>query len=59
MKQRKMALTEKEILEKIRERQNARERKDWSVADAIRKELESKGIILEDKKDYTGWKVKV
>jgi cysteinyl-tRNA synthetase len=59
MKQRKMALTEEEILGKIRERQNARERKDWSVADAIRKELESKGIILEDKKDYTGWKVKV
>jgi cysteinyl-tRNA synthetase len=59
MKQRKMALTEKEILEKIKERQNARERKDWSVADAIRKELESKGIILEDKKDHTSWKVKV
>ena len=28
-------------------------------ADAIRKELEEKGIILEDKKDRTDWKVKV
>ncbi len=29
------------------------------LADAIRKELEEKGIILEDKKDRTDWKVKV
>ena len=46
-------------LEKIKERREARQKKDWHPADAIRKELEEKGIILEDKKDRTDWKVKV
>jgi len=59
MKIRKIGLSEKDIPEKIRERQAARQRKDWHTADAIRKELEEKGIILEDKKDRTDWKVKV
>jgi cysteinyl-tRNA synthetase len=59
MKVRKIGLSEKDILEKIKERQDARQRKDWHLADAIRKELEEKGVILEDKKDRTDWKVKV
>jgi cysteinyl-tRNA synthetase len=59
MKIRKIGLSEKDIPEKIRERQAARQRKDWHTADTIRKELEEKGIILEDKKDRTDWKVKV
>jgi cysteinyl-tRNA synthetase len=29
------------------------------MADRIRKELEEKGIILEDKKDKTTWKIKI
>ncbi len=56
---RKIGLSEKNILEKIKERQDARQKKDWYIADTIRKELEEKGIILEDKKDRTDWKVKV
>lgn len=59
MKTKKVGLSEADILDKIRERQEARMMKDWSTADKIREELEEKGIILEDKKDGTGWKVKV
>lgn len=59
MKVRKIGLSESDILEKIKERQEARQRKEWNLADQIRKELEEKGIILEDKKDRTDWKVRV
>ena len=43
---------------KIKERALARKNKDYKTADAIREELAKKGIILEDAKDYTRWKVK-
>ena len=56
---RKIDFSEKDILERIEKRQNARKIKDWETADRIRKELEEKGIILEDKKDGTDWKIKV
>jgi cysteinyl-tRNA synthetase len=56
---RKMDFSEKDILERIEKRQSARQRKDWDTADSIRKELEEKGILLEDKKDRTDWKIKV
>ena len=59
MKIRNIGVSEKEIREKIKERIEARERKDWHTADAIRNDLEEKGIILEDKKDRTDWKVRV
>jgi len=42
-----------EILERIRERETAREEKNWELADSIRKELEAKGYILEDAPDTT------
>jgi cysteinyl-tRNA synthetase len=54
----KIGLSEKEILEMIKQRREARQRKEWEMADRIRKELEEKGIILEDKADRTDWKVK-
>ncbi len=54
-----IGLTEDGILARINERREARERKDWGEADRIRKELEEKGILLEDRKDVTGWKVRV
>jgi cysteinyl-tRNA synthetase len=59
MKVKSIGLSETEIHRKIKERQNARLRKDWQLADTIRQELEEKGIILEDKKDGTDWKVRV
>ena len=55
----KIPFTEVEIQQKIEARQIARKNKDWALADSIRKELEEKGILLEDKKDGTGWKVKI
>lgn len=58
MATKKIGFSEKDIIEKIRERQDARQNKDWARADVIRKELEEKGIILEDKKDGTDWKIK-
>jgi cysteinyl-tRNA synthetase len=54
-----IGLSEGDIVARISERRAARERKDWAEADRIRKELEEKGILLEDRKDGTGWKVKV
>ncbi len=43
----------------IAERQKARESKDWARADAIRADLEKRGIILEDKQGKTAWRVKI
>jgi cysteinyl-tRNA synthetase/serine O-acetyltransferase len=51
-------VSEEFILSRIKERQAAREKKDWAASDSIRKELEERGIILEDKKEGTGWKIK-
>ena len=36
----------------------ARKNKDFKEADKIRKELEEKGIIIEDTKDGTTWRLK-
>jgi len=52
-------ITEEFISVKVQERQKARECKDWAAADAIRKELDEKGVVLEDKKEGTAWKVKI
>jgi len=59
MEVKEIGLTEDDIVARIGERKAARERKDWAEADRIRKELEEKGILLEDRKDGTGWKVRV
>ncbi len=58
-KVKKIDLSEDEIQQKIIDRRQARENKEWAAADDIRNELAEKGIILEDKKDETTWKVKV
>jgi cysteinyl-tRNA synthetase len=55
----RIPLTEADIIDKIKQRRDAREKKDWAAADSIRKELESQGIILEDKKDGSTWKVRI
>jgi len=59
MRTKKIPMTETDIANRITSREEARQKKDWAAADAIRKELDEKGIILEDKKDGTGWKIKV
>jgi cysteinyl-tRNA synthetase len=59
MKVKNIELSEKDILDRIAERHTARQKKDWATADKIRKELDEKGIILEDKKDKTTWRIKL
>ncbi|GBD97096.1 MAG TPA: cysteine--tRNA ligase [Nitrospirae bacterium] len=58
MKVKKIDISESELQEKINERRKARETKEWATADKIRNELAEKGIILEDKKDVTTWKIR-
>jgi cysteinyl-tRNA synthetase len=55
----KIPLTPAKIEEKIAERKAARDGKEWARADTIRTELEGAGIILEDKRERTSWKVKI
>ena len=52
-------LTEEEINEMIVKRQQARQNKNFTLADKIRRELEEKGIILEDTKEGTTWRMKL
>ncbi len=52
-----IGLGEKEIEEKVRERNEARKQKDFKKADEIRQFLASRGIVIEDKPDGTSrWK---
>ena len=44
--------------QKIMDRNKARKKGDYKLADMIRKELEVKGITIEDKGDQTTWKYK-
>jgi cysteinyl-tRNA synthetase len=46
-----------DILAKIKEREKARQEKNYALADKIREELLKKGIILEDTKEGTRWKI--
>ncbi|WP_420264498.1 cysteine--tRNA ligase [Candidatus Magnetominusculus dajiuhuensis] len=55
----KADITESEIEHLITKRRQARQDKDWKLADEIRGSLDAKGILLEDKDDGTIWKVKV
>ncbi|MBF0337917.1 MAG: cysteine--tRNA ligase [Nitrospirae bacterium] len=56
---RRLNIDEAEVNGIIDTRNQARSLKDWKKADEIRKVLEAKGIILEDRVDATVWKVKV
>jgi cysteinyl-tRNA synthetase len=54
----KLNLTDEEILRSIGERNLARKEKNYKKADEIRKDLLSKGIVLEDTPSGTTWKIK-
>jgi cysteinyl-tRNA synthetase len=43
----------------IRERSEARARKDWSKADALREQLQEMGVVLEDGPGGTTWRLNV
>ena len=57
-KKTKSKIDEKTIKSKIKDRENARKKGDYKLADSIRKDLESSGVIIEDKGDKTTWKYK-
>ncbi len=58
LKKRKIGVSESYIKEKINERMKAKNNGDFSLADKIREELLSKGILIEDQKGKTIWKIK-
>ena len=49
-------LTDEEINQKIEERNQARDNKDFQKADQIRDDLAAQGILLDDTSDGTSWK---
>ena len=51
-------ISEKEILQKIQERNKARNNKNFEEADKIRNDLLDKGVLIEDKDDKTTWTFK-
>ena len=44
------------VEERLRARQAARKERDFAKADAIRRELEGRGILIEDRPDGTRWR---
>ena len=58
LKKRNISISENYILEKIEERNKAKKNGNFSLADKIRNELSSKGILIEDQKEKTVWKIK-
>ena len=57
-KKRKIEITEKEIVSMIDQRNDARNSKNYALADKIRSELLDKGVLIEDKDGKTTWKIK-
>ena len=57
-KEQNLKLSESEILKKINERNEARDKKNYEIADKIRNDLLDKGILIEDKDGKTTWKIK-
>ena len=54
----KINISETFILKKINDRLIAKQKGDFKLADQIRNELLSKGVVIEDQKDKTVWKLK-
>jgi len=52
-------ILDQEVKALIEKRVNARKEKDFALADQIRKQLEEKGIVLEDTPEGTKWKRKM
>jgi cysteinyl-tRNA synthetase len=54
----RVALSEQEIENLVAERTKAKKMRNFARADAIRKELAEKGVVIEDSKDGVRWKRK-
>jgi cysteinyl-tRNA synthetase len=59
LKLEKPKISEEEIELWIKRRDLARKQRDFKLADRIRRDLETKGVILEDDKDKTVWRGKI
>lgn len=57
-KEKSLAISDEEIKKQIDLRKKAREKKDFKQADKIRQELDKSGVILEDTKTGTVWRIK-
>jgi len=57
-KKSKVKIDENFINQKIKDRNNARKKGNYKLADILRKELENNGVIIEDKQNKTIWKYK-
>ena len=57
-KKSKAKVDENFINKKIKDRNEARKKGNYKLADDLRKELEDSGVIIEDKKNKTTWKYK-
>ncbi len=57
-KKNKLSINEAEILDKIKQRNKAREDENYKQADKIRNELLDNGVLIEDKDGKTTWKYK-
>jgi len=54
----KIDISETFILKKINDRSIAKQKGDFKLADKIRNDLLGKGVVIEDQKDKTIWKLK-
>ena len=54
----KIRISDNDINKLIKERNLARKKGNFSLADSIRKKLFENGIVIEDEKDKTSWKYK-
>ena len=57
-KKSKVHIDENFINQKIKDRNEARKKGNYKLADTLRKDLEDKGVIIEDTQDKTTWKYK-
>tara|TARA_B100000959_G_scaffold110777_1_gene116832 strand:+ start:752 stop:2110 length:1359 start_codon:yes stop_codon:yes gene_type:complete len=57
-KKSKIKVDENFINQKIQDRNEARKKANYKLADTLRKELEDNGVIIEDKQNKTTWKYK-
>ncbi len=57
-KKSKVKVDENFINQKIKDRNEARKKRNYKLADILRKELEDNGVIIEDKQEQTTWKYK-
>tara|TARA_Y100000817_G_scaffold102804_1_gene80490 strand:- start:569 stop:1918 length:1350 start_codon:yes stop_codon:yes gene_type:complete len=58
LKKKKISISESYINKKIDERKNAKDKGNFDLADKIRAELFAQGILIEDQKGKTIWKLK-